>query len=177
MIFTKINGIEGPYLIELEKIGDDRGFFSRAFCKREYEELNLENEIVQINNSVSSKKGTFRGFHYQVGDAQECKIVRCIKGALIDIIIDVRKDSPSYLKSYHVKLSEENKLALYVPKGFAHGFLTTEDNTEALYFVTEYYTPGMERGIRYNDPLLSLNIELKPEVISDKDQNWPNFKP
>lgn len=167
--------LKGAYTIELEKRGDDRGFFARAFCKNEFGNLNLDSNVVQINNSLSVDKGTLRGMHYQLPPKAETKIVRCIKGSLFDVIVDIRKDSPTFLKWFGSELSAENRRMMYVPKGFAHGFVTLEKDTEAFYMVTEYYAPEKERGIRYNDPKLNIQWPVIPQVISDKDLNHPDF--
>lgn len=167
--------LSGAYVIELEKRGDDRGFFARAFCIKEFESNGLNQNIVQINNSLSKDAGTLRGMHYQLNPKSEDKIVRCIKGSLYDVIIDLRPESPTYKKWFGTELSAENRLSLYVPKGFAHGFITLEENTEAFYLVTEYYSPEHERGIRYNDPEFNIKWPIEPKLISDKDLNHPDF--
>jgi dTDP-4-dehydrorhamnose 3,5-epimerase len=167
----------GSYVIELEMKGDERGFFARAFCKNEFSELNLNNDIVQINNSLSADKGTLRGMHYQLSPKAEDKIVRCIKGALYDVIIDLREDSPTFKYWFGVELTAENRKMLFIPKGFAHGFVTLEDSTEAFYLVTEYYAPEQERGIRYNDPIFNIKWPIDPLIISEKDKNHPDFDP
>lgn len=176
MIFFE-TPLKGAYVIELEKKGDERGFFARSFCKKEFEEIGLNNEIVQINNSFSGYKGTLRGMHYQLEPKAEDKIVRCIRGALYDVIIDLREDSKTFKDWYGIELSAENRKMLYVPKGFAHGFITLEDNTESFYLVTEYYSADLERGIRYNDPQFKIVWPIVPTVISEKDKNHPDFDP
>ena len=170
MKFTE-TPLKGAYGIDLEKRGDDRGFFARFFCKNEYAELGLSNEIVQMNTSLSATQGTLRGMHYQLAPKAETKIVRCLRGALYDIILDIRKDSETFGQSFGIELSAENRTQLYVPKGFAHGFITLQPDTEALYLVDEYYSPEHERGIRYNDPKFSLEWPAEPVVISDKDRD------
>lgn len=176
MIFNE-TPLKGAYTIELNKKGDERGFFARLFCINEYDTLGLDNNIVQINNSLSATKGTLRGMHYQLAPKAETKIVRCIRGALYDVILDLRKDSPTFGKWYSVELSAENRRMMYVPKGFAHGFLTLVDNTEAFYLVTEFYAPDSERGVRWNDPKFNLKWPFEPLVISDKDRNQRDFDP
>lgn len=168
-------GLEGAYTIELEKREDERGFFARAFCVNEYKAAGLDPAIVQINNSLSVEKGTLRGMHYQLAPKAETKIVRCIKGSLYDVIVDLRKDSPTFLKWFGAELSAENRRTMYVPKGFAHGFITLEPNTEAFYLVTEFYAPDRERGIKYNDPKLGIKWPIEPTVVSDKDLKHPDF--
>ena len=176
MKFTE-TPLKGAYVIDLEKRGDDRGWFARFFCEREYEKHNLNHQIVQANTSASKYQGTLRGMHYQLAPKAEDKIVRCLRGALFDAIIDLRQDSPTFLKHFSIELTAENRTMLFVPKGFAHGFITLEPDTEAFYLVTEYYAPDRERGIRYNDPKFGIPWPLEPVVISDKDKNQPDFNP
>ena len=176
MKFTE-TPLKGAYAIELEKRGDDRGFFARFFCEREYQQHGLNHRFVQINNSLSKFKGTLRGMHYQLAPKAEDKIIRCLRGALFDAIIDLRPDSPTFLKHFAIELTAENRVMLYVPKGFAHGFMTLEPDTEAFYLVTEFYAPDRERGLRYNDPKFGIRWPLEPAVISDKDKNQPDFNP
>lgn len=182
MIF-KETPLAGAYLIELEKRSDERGFFARVFCRAEFSSQNLASDIVQMNNSLATEKGTLRGMHYQLLPKSEVKIVRCIRGALLDVIIDLREDSPTFLQHFGVRLTAEKRNMLYVPKQFAHGFLTLEDNTETLYFVDEPYAPDFERGIRWNDPGFGIDWPLAelgltaPAVISEKDGRHPDFDP
>lgn len=176
MKFIETN-LSGSYVIELDKLEDDRGFFARIFCKNEFGALGLNSEIVQINNSFSAVKGTLRGMHYQLQPKAEDKIVRCIRGSLYDVIIDLRENSSTFGKWFGIELSAENRKMLYVPKGFAHGFITLENDTEVFYLVTEYYTPEYERGIRWNDPKFNINWPIIPTNISDKDRNHPDFNP
>jgi dTDP-4-dehydrorhamnose 3,5-epimerase len=169
--------LPGAYVIELEKRGDDRGFFARAFCENEFAAQKLSNRFVQVNNSLSAQKGTLRGMHYQLSPKAETKLVRCIRGGLHDVILDLRKDSPTFGQSFGADLTAENRRMMYVPKGFAHGFITREDNTEAFYFVDEFYAPDRERGVRYNDPKFNISWPMKPVVLSEKDTNWRDFDP
>lgn len=169
--------LKGAYIIELEKRGDDRGFFARAFCRNEFEKAGLSTEFVQVNNSLSVDQGTLRGLHYQLSPHAETKIVRCIRGALWDCILDLRPDSPTFGKWFAETLSAENRKMLYVPKGFAHGFITLEPNTETFYFVDEVYNPQSERGIRWNDPKFGIDWPAEPRVISDKDTAHRDFNP
>jgi dTDP-4-dehydrorhamnose 3,5-epimerase len=164
-------------LIEIEKIGDARGFFARTFCAREFEGVGLENRFVQANNSFSRRRGTLRGLHYQLPPAAEAKIVRCIRGALYDVILDLRPDSPTSGESFGAELTAENRLMMYVPRGFAHAILTLEDNSEALYFSSAFYAPKHERGVRWNDPRFAIRWPIEPVEISPKDAAWPNFDP
>ncbi len=176
MIFTE-TPLKGAYVIELKKMGDDRGFFARFFCKNEFADHGLNNEIVQINNSLSADKGTLRGMHYQLVPKAEDKVVRCINGSLYDVIIDIREDSDTFKQWFGIELSAENRKMLFVPKGFAHGFLTLKENTEAFYLVTEFYGPEYERGIRWNDPEFNIQWPIEPCIISEKDQKHPDFDP
>lgn len=169
---------EGVYIIKLEPIIDERGFFSRLWCKKEFLAHHLDDECVQINLSFNNLKNTLRGMHYQKNPHSETKIVRCVRGSIYDVIIDLRKKSETYKQWMGVNLNEENKNMIYIPKGFAHGFLTLEDNTEVLYQMSEYYRPSEARGIRFDDPAFSISWPLidKP-IISEKDNSWPEFKP
>jgi len=169
--------LAGAYVIELNKIGDERGFFARAFCEKEFGERGLATHFVQLNNSLAEKKGTLRGMHYQLAPYAETKVVRCVRGALLDVILDVRPDSPTFCQHFGVELTAENRRMLYVPKGFAHSFITLEDNTETFYFVDEFYAPDQERGVRWNDPKFGIEWPLEPTVISEKDQKHPDFDP
>jgi dTDP-4-dehydrorhamnose 3,5-epimerase len=162
-------------LIELERLGDERGFFARAFCAQEFEKRGLESKFVQVNNSFSSQRGTLRGLHYQLPPAAEVKLVRCVRGAFYDAILDLRPDSPSFGRSFGAELNAENRLMMYVPKGFAHAILTLEDDTEALYFSSNFYAPGQERGIRWDDPRFAIEWPGRPTEISAKDKAWPDF--
>ncbi|MGA8165516.1 MAG: dTDP-4-dehydrorhamnose 3,5-epimerase [Waddliaceae bacterium] len=167
--------LKGAVLIELEQKGDQRGFFSRLFCSRIFDNHGLEPKIVQVNDSFSEEKGTLRGLHYQLPPYEETKLVRCISGSIYDVILDLRQDSPTFGRSYGVELSAENRRMLYVPRGFAHGFLTLAPSTEMLYLVSEFYSPECERGIRWNDPYFSIEWPNAPVVISEKDQSRPDF--
>jgi dTDP-4-dehydrorhamnose 3,5-epimerase len=176
MKFTE-TPLKGAFLIDLEKKGDHRGFFARFFCEDEYKAHNLVTHFVQINTSLTASKGTLRGMHYQLEPSGEVKVVRCIKGSLFDMILDLRPDSPTFGKSFGAELNAENRSMMYVPKGFAHGFVTLQDDTEALYLVSSFYAPDLERGIRYNDPRFDIIWPIQPVEISDKDKNWRNFDP
>ena len=141
--------LEGAYTIEIEKRGDDRGFFARFFCEKEFREAGLETRFVQINNSLTGLKGTLRGLHYQLPPNAEVKVVRCIRGELWDVILDLRAGSSTFGKWFGAELTAENRRMMYVPRGFAHGFVTLTDDTEALYLVSAFYGPEQERGVRY----------------------------
>ncbi len=176
MKFTE-TPLRGAFVIDLEKRGDERGFFARFFCQREYQAHGLNPNLVQINNSFSQFKGTLRGMHYQLAPKAEDKVFRCLRGAIFDAIIDLRPESPTFGKHFTIELTAENRTMLYIPKGFAHGFMTLADETETLYLVTEYYSPENERGIRYNDPQFGIPWPLTPTVMSDKDRGLPDFNP
>ena len=176
MIFNE-TPLEGSYTIELEKKGDDRGFFARAFCVNEFGKHGLATNFVQVNNSLSAIAGTLRGMHYQLSPKAETKVVRCIKGSLWDAIVDLRNDSPTFGQWFGAELSAENRRMMYVPKGFAHGFITLQPDTEAFYFVDEFYGPDRERGLRWNDPKFGITWPAEPTVISDKDKNQKLFDP
>lgn len=167
--------LPGAYTIELEKFSDDRGFFARGWCAHEFENHGLASFTAQANISFNYKKGTLRGMHYQVAPYEEVKLVRCISGSLYDVIIDIRKESPTYGKHFGVELSAKNRLMLYVPAGFAHGFQTLEDNTEAFYQVSEFYTPSAEHGIRYDDSKFEIQWPCRLSNISEKDASWSDF--
>jgi dTDP-4-dehydrorhamnose 3,5-epimerase len=172
MHFTQ-TPLAGAYVIDLEKRGDDRGYFARAFCAREFAEQGLATVFVQANMSLNRETGTLRGLHFQRAPAQETKLVRCVTGALYDVIVDIRPDSPTHLQSFGVELTAENGRALYVPKGFAHGFLTLTPDTTASYMVDEFYTSQAEGGLRYDDPALGIDWPGDVRVISPKDADWP----
>jgi dTDP-4-dehydrorhamnose 3,5-epimerase len=172
MIFNKTT-LTDARLIDLQKRGDDRGFFARTMCQDEFTAEGMDTVYVQQNMSTSVHKGTLRGMHYQRAPYAEAKLVRCVRGAIIDIIVDLRPDSPSYLKHEAFELTESNYRELYVPRGFAHGFQTLTDNVEVTYLVSAMYTPSAERGLRYNDPKLGIEWPLEVTTISDKDKAWP----
>lgn len=174
MLFNK-TPLKGAYTIDLEKRGDERGFFSRLFCENEFKVNSLETKYVQINNSLSEKKGTLRGMHYQVAPLGEVKLIRCIKGALYDVIVDLRPNSPTFKKWFGTELNDKNRTMMYVPKGFAHGFITLTDEVEAFYLVSEFYAPEQERGLRYDDPNIDIRWPIIPIDISEKDKNWPEL--
>ncbi len=174
MIF-KETILKGAFLVEIKKLEDDRGFFGRAWCKQEFEENGLNGNIRQINTSYTHKKGTIRGMHYQIDPFQETKFMRCTKGRIYDVIIDLRSDSPTFMKWIGHELSEKNCRMVYVPGNFAHGFVTLEDHCEVYYPVTEFYTPGSERGIRYDDPAFNIDWPVDVEIVSEKDRSHPDF--
>ena len=167
--------IKDAYLIEPEKKTDERGFFARIWCSDEMGKYGISSLIKQSNISFNPKKGTLRGLHYQKEPFQECKWVRCTQGAIFDVIIDLRKNSPSFMKWFGSELTAENHHMIYVPEGCAHGFITLLDNTEINYLVSEKYTPSAEGLVRWNDPAFKIEWPMMPTVISDKDNNIPDF--
>lgn len=171
MIFTETK-LKGAFTVDIEPREDSRGFFARAFCQKEFETHGLKAVIAQANVAFNHKKGTVRGMHFQFPPAAETKLVRCTRGAILDIIVDLRPESSTFLQHIAVELSEDNYRALYVPERFAHGYQALRDNTETSYQVGEFYTPGSEGGLLYNDPRLGLEWPLPVSVISDKDQIW-----
>jgi dTDP-4-dehydrorhamnose 3,5-epimerase len=171
MIFTETE-LRGAYLIDLEPRLDSRGFFARAFCQKEFEEHGLKPVIAQANVAFNHHKGTLRGMHFQFPPAAETKVVRCTRGAILDIIVDLRPESPTYMQHIAAELTDDNHRALYVPERFAHGYQVLQDKTETSYQVGEFYTPGCEGGLRYDDPRLGLGWPLPVSVISEKDQGW-----
>ena len=175
MKFEQTNLI-GNFLINLEKKEDDRGFFARYFCEKEFSEHGLNTKWVQINNSESKDKGTLRGLHYQREPKAEIKLIRCLKGAIWDVVVDLRYNSETYGKWFGKKLSDENRTMMYVPKGFAHGFISLEPNTEILYLVSDFYAPDLEGDLIWNDPNVAINWPIQPLVISDKDKAANTFK-
>jgi dTDP-4-dehydrorhamnose 3,5-epimerase len=167
--------LEGACVVELTPMSDSRGIFARTFCAREFEEHGLKPVFVQANLSFNHKKGTMRGMHFQLPPAAETKLVRCTSGAIYDVIIDMRPTSPSYLQHFGIELSSDNRKALYVPELFAHGYLTLTAGAEVVYQVGEFYSPGYERGLRYDDPQFKIEWPTQVEVISDKDASWKPF--
>lgn len=175
MIFNETE-LNDAYIIDLDKLKDKRGFFARSFCVNEFKEHGIEFPVVQANVSYNRYKRTLRGMHYQQEPHGEAKLVRCTSGAIYDAIIDVRPDSSTYMQWMSVELSEQNYRMLYVPEGFAHGFITLEDETEVTYQVSEFYTPGAEKGIRWDDSAFNIDWPADPNTISEKDKAWPDFK-
>jgi dTDP-4-dehydrorhamnose 3,5-epimerase len=171
MIFTKTK-LAGAYLIDLERREDSRGFFARSFCPREFEAQGLKPTIAQANLSFNFKRGTLRGMHFQYPPAAETKLVRCTRGAIVDIIVDLRPESDTYLEHIAVELSEENRRALYVPERFAHGYQTLRDETEVNYQVGEFYTPSAEGGLLYDEARLKLPWPLPVTVVSERDRKF-----
>jgi dTDP-4-dehydrorhamnose 3,5-epimerase len=172
MQFTETQ-LKGAFLVEAEKISDQRGFFSRIFCAQEFEKQGLKPPLAQINLSFNLNKGTLRGLHYKIAPVTEVKLIRCTKGAIYDVIVDMRPESPTYLAHIGVELTDQNYRALYIPEMFANGYQALIDGSEAIYQVSEFYTPDYEKGIRYDDPMLNINWPLSVSEISAKDASWP----
>jgi dTDP-4-dehydrorhamnose 3,5-epimerase len=174
MIFTETR-LKGAFEIDLKRLEDERGFFARSFCQHEFEQYGLDPNVVQCNVSFNKTKGTLRGMHYQTPPSAEAKLVRCTRGSIYDVIIDLRPESPTYLQWVGVELAAETRKALYVPKDFAHGFLTLEDDTEVFYQMSEFYAPQSACGIRWNDPVFSICWPAPVRVISERDESLPDF--
>ena len=175
MKFNKTN-IEGLYTIDLLINEDDRGWFSRTFCEKEFKSIGFEDKFVQINHSFNSKKGTFRGMHFQHYPYGETKLIRCIAGKVFDIAVDLRRNSPTFLQWKGIELSALNKRMILIPKGFAHGFITLEDNTELIYHHSEFFTPKSDTGFNYADKKLNIKLPIPIKKISEKDQNFTNIE-
>src|SRR5215210_3326353 len=175
MIFTETE-LQGAFVIDLERREDNRGFFARAFCQHEFTDHGLKPVIAQANIGFNRRRGCVRGMHYQYPPAAETKYVRCTRGAILDIIVDLRPESPTYLEHVSVELTADNHRAIYVPGRFAHGYQVLEDSTATSYQVGEFYTPGSEGGLRYDDPALGLAWPHPVTEISDKDRCWPLFE-
>ena len=175
MLFRETK-LPGVFVIELQKHEDERGFFARSWCRREFEAHGLDPRMAQCNVSFNKVKGTLRGMHYQAPPCAEAKLVRCTRGAIYDVIIDLRRESVTYKQHVSEVLSSNNYKALFVPAGFAHGFQTLEDNSEVFYQMSTFYSPGHQRGLRYNDPAFRINWPVDATVISDRDRNYEDFK-
>lgn len=167
--------LAGAYLLDLQKVEDERGFFARSWCVQEFAEHGLDTRLVQCNISFNKQRGTVRGLHYQMPPFAETKVVRCSRGAIYDVIVDLRPESPTFLQWLGVTLSAENRTMFYVPQGFAHGFQTLADNTEVCYQMSEFYAPAYARGLRWDDPQVKVQWPLAITVMSMKDQCYPDF--
>ena len=169
MKFTETK-LGGSFLIDLEKREDERGFFGRYYCQNEFSERDLNTTWVQINNSSNKYQGTLRGIHFQRAPYSEVKLVRCIKGAIWDVIVDLRNHSETFGQWYGAKLTEENRTMMYVPKGFGHGFITLQDSSEIIYLVSDFYNPDSEGDLHWSDPDVGIKWPLQPKIISSKDR-------
>lgn len=174
MIFTP-TPIEGVFVISPEARSDERGFFARIFCAEEFAKYGLNSQWVQMNNSFTTQKGTIRGLHFQRAPSAEVKLVRCIRGIVWDVVVDLRSDSPTFGKWYAAELSAENRAMMYVPEGVAHGFQSLTDDSELLYMVSAAYSPMCEGGLRFDDPTVGITWPLSVSVLSDRDRNLPLF--
>lgn len=167
--------VQGAFVVQPELQGDERGFFGRLFCASAFEAHGLNSQIVQVNQSLSTQKGTLRGLHYQVAPHEETKMVRCVRGAIWDVVLDLRQESPTFMQWAAHELTEENRLMMYVPQGCAHGFISLSNQAEIIYFVSQFYASDHERGIRWDDPMFRIPWPITPTVISEKDFSHPNF--
>ena len=174
MLFTKTE-LEGAWLVEPEPVRDPRGWFARTFCEQEFEAHGLETRFVQHSTSQNVERGTLRGMHFQTGAHAEVKLVRCLKGAILDVIIDLNPDSPTFRQWRGFELSAANLRQLYIPKGFAHGFQTLKDDCETGYLISEFYAPTASSGVRWNDPAFGIAWPMAPTALGDKDKAWPDF--
>jgi dTDP-4-dehydrorhamnose 3,5-epimerase len=174
MIF-KETPLKSACLVELQRLEDERGFFARSWCQREFEAHGLNSRLVQCNISFNKKQGTLRGMHYQAAPFEEAKLVRCTMGAIYDVIIDLRPASPTYKQYFGVTLTPEARNMLFIPAGFAHGFLTLADNTEVFYQMSEFYAPDYARGVRWNDLAFGITWPAPVQVISERDATYPDF--
>ncbi len=165
--------LEDAYIIELKPFQDERGLFARTYCKKEFATIGHTEDFVQINHSRTIPRAAIRGMHFQVPPSAETKLIRVIRGTILDVIVDIRRDSPTFLQHIKVELSEENMRMIYVPKGFAHGFQTLTTYCEMIYHHTEFYTPENERGLRFDDPVLNIDWPYEPSIVSNRDQNHP----
>lgn len=176
MIFTPA-ALQDAFIIDVEKREDARGFFARAWCADEFTQHGLNTQLAQASISFNHKRGTLRGMHWQAEPHGEVKVVRCTSGAIYDVIVDVRPESPTFKKWIAVELSAANRRMLYIPQGFAHGFQTLADDTEVFYFISAFYAPEAARGARYNEPAFGITWPLPISIIAAKDEAWPDFQP
>ena len=174
MEFTETT-LKGAYVVRLRKIEDDRGYFARAWCCDEFLQQGLNPAIVQLNVGFSHRRGTVRGMHYQLAPHAEAKFIRCTRGAIYDVIIDLRERSPTFGRWYGLELAPDNGLMLYAPEGFAHGYQTLQDDTEMYYLTSAHYAPAAARGVRYDDPTFGVTWPLPVSLISMADRQWPDF--
>lgn len=165
--------LKDVWIVKREPVHDERGFFARTFCRREFQAHGIDFSVAQCNVSFNEYAGTLRGLHYQEKPAAEGKLVSCLRGALYDVIVDLRSDSPSYLKHFGIRLAGNECDMLYIPRGFAHGFLTLEDDTQISYMMDEFYAPGCGCGLRYDDPVLGIEWPVPVRIVSEKDREWP----
>jgi len=174
-VIVKETRLAGVYLVDPERNWDERGYFARVFCEREFAHFNLASRFVQCNVSFNARKGTLRGMHYQAEPRGECKLVRCTRGAIYDVIIDLRRESPTFCEWAGFTLDEQNGQALYIPTGFAHGFQTLTESSEVFYQMSEFYDPELARGVRWNDPRFAIEWCLPQPLMSARDASYPDF--
>lgn len=167
--------LSGSFVIDIEPHEDHRGFFARTFCSKEFDALGLSPKVAQTSIAFNRRKGTLRGLHFQFPPASETKLVRCTAGSILDVIVDLRPESPTFLTSVSVVLSSVNRRAMYIPKRFAHGYQVLEDDSEVVYQMDEFFHPELAQGLAYNDPLLGVDWPLPITAISEKDRNWPSL--
>lgn len=167
--------LRGAFVIDIEPVVDHRGAFARTFCAEEFRKHGLEYNMVQSNISITLKHNTIRGMHFQVDETQEAKLVRCIRGKILDVIVDIREDSDTYAQHFMIELTGSNNKMIYVPRGFAHGFLTLEDNCHVFYQVSNFYAPNKENGIRWNDPYFGIKWPISNPILSEKDADYEDF--
>ena len=176
MIFTPTS-LAGAFVIEPEPLADDRGWFARAWCRRELEAKGLTTQIVQCSISANARKGTLRGLHYQAAPHEEIKVIRCTRGSVYDVIVDLRPDSATFTRHFAIALTADNYRMLYVPAGFAHGFQTLEDDTELFYQISAFHSPEHARGVRWDDPAFQISWPPAERIISEADRGYPDFRP
>jgi len=174
MIFTELS-LPGAFVVDIQPMTDERGFFARGWCRKEFQAHCLASEFVQGNIGFSPRKGTLRGMHFQAAPHAEVKLVRCTRGAVCDVIIDLREGSRTFRKWHAVELSADNHRMIYAPEGFAHGYLTLTDDAEIYYDTTRFYDAGSARGVRFDDPAFAIRWPASPVVISEKDKSYPDF--
>jgi len=167
--------LKGAFLLEIEPRVDERGLFARTYCEDEFKAHGLPSSFVQCNTSFNASRGILRGLHFQAEPRPEAKLVRCTRGAIFDVIVDLRLDSPTYAKWYGADLTADNRKALFIPVGFAHGFQTLEDNSEVFYQMSEFYDGNLARGVRWNDPSLGISWPILPPTMSDRDARYPDW--
>jgi dTDP-4-dehydrorhamnose 3,5-epimerase len=176
VIFTPVS-LAGAWLVALEPHEDERGFFARVWCAREFADHGLDARLVQASMSLTLRRGTLRGMHWQAAPHEEVKLVRCVRGAIHDVILDLRPGSPTYLQHVSAELTAANRLALYIPRGFAHGFQTLEDDTEVFYQMSDFYEPAAARGARWNDPAFGIAWPVTAPILHPRDAGYPDFVP
>ena len=174
MFFTEAK-LKGAFVIGLDRKADLRGFFARTFCVQEFEAHGLSPRVVQCNMSYNRHRGTLRGMHWQAPPSAEAKLIRAVRGSVLDVIVDLRPGSPTYLQHVAVELTASNGQMLYIPEGFAHGFQTLEDETEMFYQMSESHAPEQARGARWNDPAFGISWPLPDPIMSDRDRTWPDY--